>query len=104
MRRVRPLVEVDGKEREMEFLTNNLCWSASSLYRCRWQIEVFFKQIKQSLQLCDFHRQQRKRGPLAGLDGTVALCPDAFSLRDQLLESLLYQALHAAASRALEKN
>jgi hypothetical protein len=50
MRRVRPLVEVDGKEREMEFLTNNLCWSASSLYRCRWQIEVFFKQIKQSLQ------------------------------------------------------
>ena len=41
----------------MEFLTNNLCWSAGSvadLYRCRWQIEVFFKQIKQSLQLCDF--------------------------------------------------
>jgi hypothetical protein len=39
------------------FLTNNLSWSAGSvadLYRCRWQIEVFFKQIKQSLQLCDF--------------------------------------------------
>jgi Transposase DDE domain len=57
MRRVRALVEVDGKERELEFLTNNLQWSAASvadLYRCRWQIEVFFKQIKQSLQLCDF--------------------------------------------------
>jgi Transposase DDE domain/Domain of unknown function (DUF4372) len=57
MRRVRALVEIDGKEREMEFLTNNVSWSASSvadLYRCRWQIEVFFKQIKQSLQLCDF--------------------------------------------------
>jgi hypothetical protein len=43
MRRVRALVEVDGKEREMEFLTNNLQWSATSvadLYRCRWQIEV----------------------------------------------------------------
>jgi len=54
---VRRLVEVDGKEREMEFLTNNVPWSATSvadLYRCRWQIEVFFKQIKQSLQLCDF--------------------------------------------------
>jgi hypothetical protein len=51
MRRVRALVEVDGKEREMEFLTNNLCWSASSaadLYRCRWQIEVFSKQIKRA--------------------------------------------------------
>ena len=46
MRRVLALVEVDGQQREMEFLTNNLCWSAGSvadLYRCRWQIEVFFK-------------------------------------------------------------
>ena len=43
MRRVRALVEVEGEEREMEFLTNNLQWSATSvadLYRCRWQIEV----------------------------------------------------------------
>lgn len=57
MRRVVALVEVDGVEREMVFLTNNLQWSARSvadLYRCRWQIEVFFKQIKQTLQLADF--------------------------------------------------
>ncbi len=26
----------------------------ADLYRCRWQIEVFFKQIKQTLQLGDF--------------------------------------------------
>ena len=41
----------------MVFLTNNLEWSAQTiadLYRCRWQIEVFFKQIKQTLQLADF--------------------------------------------------
>lgn len=57
MRRVVALVEVDGREREMAFLTNNLEWSPRSvadLYRCRWQIEVFFKQIKQTLQLGDF--------------------------------------------------
>ncbi|MGD0815984.1 MAG: IS4 family transposase [Verrucomicrobiota bacterium] len=57
MRRVVALVEVDGEEREMTFLTNNLGWSPRSvadLYRCRWQIEVFFKQIKQTLQLADF--------------------------------------------------
>jgi IS4 transposase len=50
-------VEVEGEEREMVFLTNNLTWSPRSvadLYRCRWQIEVFFKQIKQTLQLADF--------------------------------------------------
>lgn len=57
MRRVRAIVEIDGKPREMDFLTNNLEWAASSiaeLYKCRWQIEVFFKEIKQTLQLCDF--------------------------------------------------
>jgi hypothetical protein len=57
LRRIVALVEVDGREVEMMFLTNNLEWSAQSiveLYRCRWQIEVFFKQIKQTLQLADF--------------------------------------------------
>lgn len=57
MRRVRALVEVDGVEREMEFLSNGFEWSAGSvadLYRSRWSIEVFFKQIKQNLQLGDF--------------------------------------------------
>lgn len=57
MRRVVALVEIDGVERQMVFVTNNVAWSARSvadLYRCRWQIEVFFKQIKQTLQLADF--------------------------------------------------
>jgi hypothetical protein len=57
LRLVRAIVEIDGKEREMEFLTNNLEWAPSSiaeLYKSRWQIEVFFKEIKQTLQLCDF--------------------------------------------------
>jgi len=57
LRRVVALVEVEGKEVEMVFLTNNLIWSAASvadLYRSRWSIEVFFKQIKQTLQLSDF--------------------------------------------------
>ena len=57
LRRVVALVEVDGNEVLMEFLTNNLEWSAQSiadLYKCRWEIEVFFKQIKQTLKLADF--------------------------------------------------
>ena len=57
LRRVVARVEVDGREVEMVFLSNNLAWSAASiadLYRSRWQIEVFFKQVKQTLQLADF--------------------------------------------------
>ncbi|MDD2708258.1 MAG: transposase [Verrucomicrobiae bacterium] len=57
MRRIVALVEVDGKQREMTFLTNHLewaPWTVAELYRCRWDIEVFFKQIKQTLRLTDF--------------------------------------------------
>ena len=57
MRRVVAWVEVEGEMREMVFLTNNLEWSAQTiadLYRCRWSIEVFFKELKQTLQLADF--------------------------------------------------
>lgn len=57
LRRVRAHVEIDGEEREVVFLSNHLEWAASSvveLYGCRWQIETFFKELKQSVQLVDF--------------------------------------------------
>jgi hypothetical protein len=57
LRLVRAIVEVDGKDVEMTFITNNVQWSATSicdLYKARWGIEVFFKQLKQTLQLADF--------------------------------------------------
>lgn len=57
LRRIVALVEVHGVEREMVFLTNNFAWAASTvagLHCCRWQLEVFFKQTKQTLQLADF--------------------------------------------------
>ena len=41
----------------MVFITNNFEWASSSiteLYKARWAIEVFFKEIKQNLQLADF--------------------------------------------------
>ena len=57
LRRIVALVEVDGQDEVLVFLTNQLTWSAwtvAELYRCRWDIEVFFKEIKQTLQLADF--------------------------------------------------
>jgi len=57
LRRVEMIVTIDGKEVVMVFITNNTEWAASSvgaLYQARWGIEVFFKQIKQTLQVCDF--------------------------------------------------
>ena len=57
MRRVVARVEVDGEIRIMEFITNNFTWSAQTiadLYRSRWGIETFFKELKQTLKLADF--------------------------------------------------
>ena len=57
VRRIEAWVEVDGEQRLMVFLTNNLAWSPRSvcdLYRRRWDIETFFKQVKQTLKLSNF--------------------------------------------------
>jgi len=57
LRMITARVEVDGELVVLSFLTNNMEWSSSSicdLYKGRWGIEVFFKQIKQTLQLGDF--------------------------------------------------
>jgi len=56
-RRVKAWVKVDEKEQLLVFITNNFDWSPQSvcdLYRCRWDIEVFFKQVKQTLRLSNF--------------------------------------------------
>ncbi len=57
LRLVTAYVEINGVRKIMRFITNNMTWAASSicdLYKCRWGVEVFFKQIKQTLQLSDF--------------------------------------------------
>lgn len=58
LRRICARVEVDGKMREMVFLTNNMDWAPmtiAELYRARWQVELLFKELKQTLQLRDFY-------------------------------------------------
>lgn len=47
----------DGRMVRMEFITDNFELSASTicdLYKARWDIELFFKQLKQTLKLSDF--------------------------------------------------
>jgi hypothetical protein len=69
LRRIEAWVEINGEWVIMVFLTNNFDWAPSSvcdLYRCRWGIEVFFKQIKQTFKVCDFlgHSKQAIRWQL----------------------------------------
>ena len=57
LRRITAEVEIDGVPRKLVFLTNNFKWSATTiaeLYKARWQVELLFKELKQTLQLQDF--------------------------------------------------
>lgn len=56
LRRVRSRDPETGKR--ITLLTNNFrlsAWEVSELYRCRWQVELFFKWIKQHLRIKAFY-------------------------------------------------
>ncbi|MGH8633135.1 MAG: IS4 family transposase [Burkholderiales bacterium] len=56
MRRIRLKDRDTGKT--LIFLTNNFAlpaWTIAELYRCRWQVELFFKWIKQHLRIKKFY-------------------------------------------------
>lgn len=47
----------DVNEKEIELITNNTTWCAntiSELYKSRWEIEIFFREIKQLLHIKSF--------------------------------------------------
>lgn len=53
----RVVVYKENENKTIEIISNNLKWSAATiaeLYKRRWNIEVFFKQIKQNLQIKTF--------------------------------------------------
>jgi IS4 transposase len=56
LRRVSYL-DVETKKR-LKFLTNNFALPAltiAEIYKCRWQVEIFFKWIKQNLRIKSFY-------------------------------------------------
>jgi IS4 transposase len=53
----RIVVYIEKDNRTIEIITNNMDWKASTiaeLYKRRWEIEVFFRLIKQNLQIKTF--------------------------------------------------
>ena len=47
----------DKNEQTIEIITNQMSWTAntiSELYKSRWQIEIFFREIKQNLHIKSF--------------------------------------------------
>jgi IS4 transposase len=62
--------------KRLVFLTNNFALPAltiTELYRCRWQVELFFKWIKQHLRIKQFLWHDRERCEDADLDRRLDL-------------------------------
>ena len=63
MRRITAHVLIDGRWRDMVFLTNNFEWAAmtvADLYKARWEVELLFKELKQTLQIQDFYGENEQ--------------------------------------------
>lgn len=53
----RVVVWNDENKQEIEIITNQMSWTAntiSELYKARWQVEIFFREIKQLLHIKSF--------------------------------------------------
>jgi hypothetical protein len=64
------------QNRSLVFLTNNFELPAiviCELYKRRWQVELFFKWIKQHLRIRHFFWEIEERNLLSGLDGHLRL-------------------------------
>jgi len=129
LRRVVALVEVEGLEREMVFLTNNMEWApgtVADLYRFRWQIEVLLLRaasrrspLRGSLRLAVSLRsaqadqadaaagglsgQQRQRRALAVVDGAAGVCAAALPGMGQPVGAQFSASVGGDPGRALEQ-
>ena len=68
---------IPEQDKRLVFLTNNFTLPAltiAELYRCRWQVELFFKWIKQHLRIKAFYRHLRERRQDPDLDRDLRLC------------------------------
>ena len=76
LRRIRFKDPESGKT--LVFITNNFSLPAATicaLYKSRWQVELFFKWIKQHLRIKQFLRHVGERGEDADLDCRLGLRP-----------------------------
>jgi hypothetical protein len=104
LRRVSDL-DVETKQR-FKFLTNNFTLSAlaiAQIYKCRWEVELFFKWIKQHLRIKAFYGTS-ENAVKTQIWIAVSVYVLVAIIRKRLgLEASLYQILQILSSTLFEK-
>lgn len=87
----------EENKREFTFLTNNFELTAleiAELYRQRWQIELFFKWLKQHLKIKHFYGTSFNAVKIQVYVAIITFCLVAIVQHDMKLELTTYEVLH----------
>jgi len=87
----------EENKREFIFLTNNFDLTAlevTELYRNRWQIELFFKWLKQHLKIKYFYGTSLNAVKIQIFVAIITFCLVAIVQHDMKLELTTYELLH----------
>ena len=87
----------EENKREFTFLTNNFELTAldiTELYRQRWQIELFFKWLKQHLKIKHFYGTSFNAVKIQVYVAIITFCLVAILQHDMKLELTTYEVLH----------
>lgn len=93
-------------DREFIFLTNNMELSSNDialLYRNRWQIELFFKWIKQHLKVKSFWGHTENAVKIQLYCAIIAYCLVAVAAKELKIERPIYTILQIVGFSLLEK-
>ena len=87
----------EENQRELTFLTNNFDLTAlqvAVLYHQRWQIELFFKWLKQHLKIKHFYGTSLNAVKIQVYVAIITFCLVAIVQHDMKLELTTYEVLH----------
>jgi len=102
----RILIYVRLQKRTLEILTNNMEWSAedvAQMYRSRWQIELFFKWIKQHLRVRGFYGRSENAVRCQVWSAICAYLMVAILKKQLGLTKSLYEILQIISVNPFEK-
>jgi hypothetical protein len=95
------------RKRKLIFLTNNFTLpplTIAQLYRCRWQIELFFKWIKQHLRIKRFFGTSPNAVKIQIWTAMATYALIAIAKRRFSLDHSLYTILQILSTVLFEKN
>ena len=104
LRRIRYVNPEDGKK--YVFLTNNFQWAASTtarLYKCRWQVELFFKWIKQHLKIKSSWGTSQNAVKIQVYSAIIAYCLVALVQIKLKVDRSTYEILQILSISLLDK-